>query len=165
VQDEADIGADGKQQRDAACRRGPHRREFSIKELALQQERYAAWQRGELHGLAMCLAVKGAARTAHAAACTDQVPPTLPACIPCCSQPAWHSEAYAHVPCLPPPPLLCLLVSCCRSGGRPARVAGVPSGLGGRPCVCVRHRQPPARQVGSVSLSRGALLKGGARLR
>lgn len=47
--------------RDAPCRHGPHRRQFSAKELALQQERYAAWQRGELHGLAMCLVVKGVA--------------------------------------------------------------------------------------------------------
>lgn len=40
---------------------GPHRREFSKKELALQQQRYRAWQDGAAQGLAMCLVIKGEA--------------------------------------------------------------------------------------------------------
>ena len=37
----------------------PHRRNFSSQELALQEQRYRAWQAGTARGVAMCLAVKG----------------------------------------------------------------------------------------------------------
>ncbi|EFN56032.1 hypothetical protein CHLNCDRAFT_145470 [Chlorella variabilis] len=37
---------------------GPHRRDFSAKELALQAKRYKAWRAGTARGVAMCLTVK-----------------------------------------------------------------------------------------------------------
>lgn len=134
---------------DDDCRsRGPHRQKYSEKELALAQRRWDAWANGSAVGVGMCLAVKGARRRgagrgggrghrsnrrrSEAAALQTPAPP------------AAHPPARAARACTRRP-------AC-----RPAGVGGVPPGPGGRPHLCLRHRQRAAAGHGAAPLPRGA---------
>lgn len=52
---------------------GPHRQQYTDKELVLAERRYAAWRDGSAQGLAVCLAVKGTTVPPCMARCAERV--------------------------------------------------------------------------------------------